>query len=139
MKESDVIEFLENRSRLLANEKKKVDDAISVIQSSSRVLAEVGATVPERKPRVARVSDNALERITEFDPKGKLDDKISFALSTSKSGLKEDIMKVLTEQQPELDADKLRNALGVRLSYLLKSGRIAGKKQGRTYHYRLIK
>jgi|SRR5690554_2823695 len=138
MNETDVIEFLENRSRLLAIEKKKVDDAISVIQSSSRVLADVFSGVPDRKSKPAKISDKVLERSTEFNPKGKLDDKISFALSTSKSGLKEDIMRVLTEQQPDLDVNKLRNALGVRLSYLLKSGRIAGKKQGRTYHYRLI-
>lgn len=138
MNETDVIEFLENRSRLLASEKKKVDDAISVIQSSSRALAEVTSAAPERKSSPAKASDKVLGRISEFNPKGKLDDKISFALSTSKSGLKEDIMKVLTEQQPDLDVNKLRNALGVRLSYLLKNGRIAGKKQGRTYHYRLI-
>lgn len=131
--EKQVIEFLRERQQLLKEELKKVENTINVIESSNVVLA---GTTPARKiARDVPPSTRKLEAVNVFKPHGRFDERISYALTKLKSAYKEDILEVLLKEQPEQDVVKLQNALGVRLSYLLKNSLIDAEKHGRKFYY----
>lgn len=139
--EEHIIQFLKQREQLLLEELKKVRATISVIQSSG--LALNSNPYPKQPSAMIKPSKadlqirKALKPINEFLERGKLDDKISFALTKLKKAYKEEILDVLIENQPTIDVVKLQNAVGVRLSYLLKNNMIAGEKHGRKFNYSL--
>lgn len=139
--EKDIIQFLNQREQLLLDELKKIRATISVIESSGLVLnsnSDSKSSSSINKPlKVEKPVRSALKPVNEFVEKGKLDDKISFALAKLKKAYKEDILTVLIENQPAIDVVKLQNAVGVRLSYLLKNKMIAGAKHGRKFNYSL--
>ncbi|MFB5946617.1 soluble adenylyl cyclase-like protein [Albibacterium profundi] len=131
--EKQVIEFLRERQQLLKEELKKVENTISVIESSNIVLS--GTTTAKKITRDVQPSTRKLEAVQEFKPHGRFDERISYALTKLKSAYKEDILEVLLEEQPDQDVVKLQNALGVRLSYLLKNNLIDAEKHGRKFYY----
>ena len=133
--EKQVIEFLKERQQLLKDELKKIENTINVIESSNVILS--GSTPSRKAPKEVTASTRKLEPIHEFKPHGRFDERIGYALTKLKSGYKEDILEVLLEEQPDTDILKLQNALGVRLSYLLKNGLIEGEKHGRKFKYTL--
>lgn len=133
--EKHVIGFLKERQRILKEELAKIENAISVIESSNLVLS---GTVPTKTAtRETAPSTKKLEPINEFKPHGRFDERISYVLTKLKSAYKEDLLDMLLELQPEEDVVKLTNALGVRLSYLLKNNLIVGEKHGRKFKYSL--
>lgn len=133
--EQQVIEFLRARQQLLKDELRKIENTINVIESSNVVLSGIAPT--KRVAKDGQPATKKLEPTKEFKPHGRFDERISYALTKVKAGYKEDILEVLLEEQPEEDIVKLQNALGVRLSYLLKNGLIAGEKHGRKFFYSL--
>lgn len=85
---------------------------------------------------LAKTKD-VLKPVEIFDPKSKLDRKISFALNNLGNGFKEDILEVFQQKQPDTDPNKLGQAIAVRLSYLLKNKLIDAKKIRGRYEYAL--
>lgn len=133
--EKQVIEFLKERQQLLKDELKKIENTINVIESSNLILS--GSSSVKRVSRDVQPSTKKLEPIKVFKPNGRFDERISYVLTKLKSGYKEDILDMLLEMQPDEDIVKLQNALGVRLSYLLKNDLIEGEKHGRKFKYSL--
>jgi|GEM_PF-941439 len=143
--EKQIIDFLKQREQLLREELKKIEATINVIESSNRVLSSqaVSADIPnpadddieteKRKPGTKKLTS-----VNTFRNNGKLDEKISYVLTKFKSAFKEDILEELLERQPDEDMLKLQNALGVRLSYLLKNNLIDAEKHGRKFKYKLL-
>ncbi|GAA4795794.1 hypothetical protein GCM10023231_25270 [Olivibacter ginsenosidimutans] len=140
IKEQQVIEYLKGMRNSLLEEIKSIDKTIEGIKanrgSSDATLSNLsyGLTAEDEK----RFAKKKLASVEKFHPQSKLDQKISYALTNVGQGFKEDILDVLHREQPDLDIHKLEKVLAVRLSYLLKSGLIAGKKIGRRYEYSLI-
>lgn len=138
--EKQVIEFLRQRESMLEQELLKIRTTISVIDSSSLVLENIvsaGKVLPTEQPTGKSVIRKRLKPVGEFLVSGKLDEKISYAITKMKTAYKEDIIEVLIENQPSADIVKLQNAVGVRLSYLLKNDMIVGEKHGRKFSYSL--
>jgi len=138
--EDQIIEFLKQREQLLQEELEKIRATINVIDSSSIILnKQLVSNIPsaEKSSESKKSISKELKSINDFPEKGKLDDKISFALTKLKKGYKEDIINVLIENQPTIDVVKLQNAVGVRLSYLLKNNMLAAEKYGRKFKYSL--
>lgn len=138
--EDQIIEFLKQREQLLQEELEKIRATINVIDSSSIILNKQlvsNVSTTENSSGSKKSVSKILKPINDFPEKGKLDDKISFALTKVKKAYKEDILKVLIENQPTLDVVKLQNAVGVRLSYLLKNDMLSAKKYGRKFKYSL--
>lgn len=138
--EKDILAFLKDREQLITEELRKVRAIIKVIESSSSVLSNDGegnyagafrSSEPSKKVR------KPLQRMDEYLKDGYLDEKISYALTQLGTGYKEDILEILVEKEPESNLVNLQNALGVRLSYLLKNDVIQGEKHGRKYQYTL--
>lgn len=149
MTDTVIIETLEKRRQLFLAEAAKLEQIMDVIRSSGNLLDTLGQPVGQEKSRKsstkkaaektpAELPEKRLRPTNEFNAAGKLDDKIAYALTVKNGALKDEIIEVIMSQSPEQDLTKLRNALGVRLSYLLKKGYIAGRKRGRSYKYKLI-
>jgi len=137
----EVLEFLS----ALANQKRK---EIESIQSTIELINHPRIEVPmenllealaENVPHPFTVKKiRVLQPVDTFNPKGKLDHKIAYALTNLGSGFREDILEVIHPLQPEKDPRKVTEAIAVRLSYLLKNGYIKGRLVGRRYEYSFV-
>ncbi|WP_166670850.1 soluble adenylyl cyclase-like protein [Olivibacter sp. XZL3] len=87
----------------------------------------------------AKWKRGVLTPVETFDPFGKLDRKIAYALTRLETGDRDAILNEIHQAQPDRDKYKLENALAVRLNYLLKNGFIRADKYGRKYQYQLVK
>lgn len=139
--EKQILTFLEFRRERLIEEVEKIDLTINTLKSSANILTDNGPLV-ERKERTIfskKPISSAKKLVPQevFNPFSKLDQKIAYALTTIERGNKEDILKVLSDKQPELDSNKIEKALAVRLSYLLKNNLIDAEKVSRNYQYSL--
>lgn len=150
MTDNELIEILDKRRQLLIAEADKFGQIADAIRSSGNLLnslykplSQDKSTKPSTEKTTGKMpsipSEKILRPMEEYNEKGKLDDKIAYALTIKKLALKEVIIQVIMQHSPEKDPAKLRNALGARLSYLLKQGYITARKQGRSYKYKLIK
>lgn len=135
IKEQHVIQFLKERRQLLKKELEKIDNALKVIESSNKILW--GGSQTKEIAEELQSNTEKLRAINEITINSKIDEKISYALTKLKSGYKDDILRVLQEEQPELDINKLSNSVGVRLSQLFKNGLIEGERHGRKFQYTL--
>ncbi len=140
--ETEIMTFLEARKERLLEEIEKIDLTINTLKSTSNVLLDPSALSERRSARdgvVRRIVPSAKRLVTqnEFNAFSKLDQKIAYALTQIGRGNKEDILKVLVDKQPELDANKIEKALAVRLSYLLKNNLVDAEKVSRNYQYSL--
>lgn len=137
--EQQIIEFLRQREQLLKEELRKIRATISVLDSSSSALGSILAAeaAAKKSSSIRTVVRKPLTPVHEYSAAARLDDKISYALTKLKQGYKEDIIAVMVENEPDLDMIKLQNAVGVRLSYLIKNDLIEGEKHGRKFYYNL--
>jgi len=129
----------------LANRKRK---EIEHIQSTIDLIIRPGLEVPvenllgvlaENVPQLPKERKiRVLQPIDTFNPKGKLDHKIAYALTNLGSGFREDILEVIHPLQPDKDPRKVAEAMAVRLSYLLKNGYIKARLVGRRYEYSFV-
>lgn len=138
--EQQIIEFLKQREQLLKEELRKVRATINVLDSSSIALGNSMAFEGglKKSGTTRTVVRKPLTPVNEYSPNARLDEKIAYALTQVKQGYKEDIIEVMLKEEPDLDLIKLQNAVGVRLSYLIKNELIEGEKHGRKFYYNLI-
>lgn len=145
MLDKHAIAFLKDLAENTRIEIDAIERTIDLIEKRGAVphsveMPHVPDSVIER-PALSPVKwrRGVLTPVDTFDPFGKLDRKIAYALTRLETGDRDAILNEIHKAQPDRDKYKLENALAVRLNYLLKNGFIRADKFGRKYQYQLVK
>jgi hypothetical protein len=148
--EEDIVEFLEDKIEQLQKELRKTQAVLETLKGSHEI-DEVKLKKKEKK-----IIKSTIAQAEKADKKDKatrkssakstaktkkttpvqvsLEDKINTALAQG-PGFREDIVKLLLENEPEADPKKVNKAVANKLSVLLKDKKIVGEKEGVKYKY----
>lgn len=137
--EKEVINFLNFRKKVLLEELRKLDDTISVLNTSKSALYFSEDEVnhgDESKLNITFTPNFDVPH--NYDNKSTLTNKIAYILNKLNEATKDEIMGYIISNEPKIDKKKLKANLSVRLSLLLKANKILGRKIGRNYIYSLL-
>ncbi|MEH6307362.1 soluble adenylyl cyclase-like protein [Olivibacter sp. CPCC 100613] len=142
--DEQTIAFLKEFAESIRAEIDAIQCTIDIVQKRKQmtVFGEskmTDITKEDAASLTAKWRKGVLVPVEKFDPFGKLDRKVAYALTRLGTGDRDAILNEIHQAQPDRDKYKLENALAVRLNYLLKNGFIDAHKIGRKYQYQLLK
>ncbi len=137
--EKEVINFLNFRKKVLLEELRKLDDTISVLNTSKSALYFSEDEVNHGDESKLNITFTPKFDVPHnYDNQSTLTNKIAYILNKLNEATKDEIMGYIISNEPKIDKKKLKANLSVRLSLLLKANKILGRKIGRNYIYSLL-
>ncbi|MDX3916086.1 MULTISPECIES: soluble adenylyl cyclase-like protein [Olivibacter] len=142
--DEQTIAFLKEFAESIRAEIDAIQCTIDIVQKRKQISVfhepkMMDAATEEAVSSPAKWRRGVLVPVEKFDPFGKLDRKIAYALTRLGTGDRDAILNEIHQAQPDRDKYKLENALAVRMNYLLKNGFVDAQKIGRKYQYQLLK